>query len=59
MSQTIEAIFDGQVFHPVEPLDIEPNTRVTVHIETPERDEREPYAFLSVLREAKLEGPPD
>lgn len=59
MSQTIEAIFDGSVLRPVEPLDIEPNTRVTVHIETPEREEGESYAFLSALREAKLEGPPD
>lgn len=59
MSHTIEAIFDGQVLRPVEPLDMEPNIRVTVHIETPEQQEGEPYAFLSALREAKLTGPPD
>ena len=59
MSQTIEAIFDGNVLRPVEPLDIEPNTRVTVHIETPEPAEGEPYAFFKFAKSLKLKGPPD
>lgn len=33
MSQTIDAIFDGKVFQPAEPVELEPNTRVRVTIE--------------------------
>ncbi|HEX4950529.1 MAG TPA: antitoxin family protein [Blastocatellia bacterium] len=33
MIQTIEAIFDGEMFIPCEPLDLPPNTRVCLMIE--------------------------
>ncbi len=33
MIQTIEAVFDGKVFIPCEPLDLPPNTKVRITIE--------------------------
>jgi len=37
MTLTLEATFDGKVLRPDKPLNLEPNTRVTVTIETPEK----------------------
>lgn len=34
MTRTLEATFDGSVLRPDEPLDLKPNTRVRVTIET-------------------------
>ena len=34
MVKTIEALFDGTVFHPTEPVALAPNTRVRMTIET-------------------------
>ena len=36
MTRTLEATFDGKVLRPDHPLDLEPNTRVRVTIETNE-----------------------
>lgn len=33
MTQILEAVYDGAVFHPARPLSLEPNTRVTLIIE--------------------------
>ncbi len=38
MAKEIEAIYEDGVFHPVEPVDLEPHQRVTVMI--PDRDTR-------------------
>lgn len=32
MSQTIEAVFDGMVFRPLEPVELAPNSRVQITI---------------------------
>ena len=40
MTTTLEATFDGKVLRPDQPLDLEPNTRVKVTIETPEKPKR-------------------
>ncbi len=58
MSRTIEALFDGTVLWPAEPLTLEPNTRVWIIIETmpsptPTR------SFLRTARSLNLDGPPD
>ncbi|MFH1906897.1 MAG: antitoxin family protein [Chloroflexota bacterium] len=58
MVKTIEALFDGVVFRPVEPITLKPNTRVRITIETP-RLAREKQSFLRVASSLKLEGPPD
>jgi hypothetical protein len=56
MSRTIEAEFDGQVFRPVEPISLPPNTTVRLTIEPiPEK----PDSFLRTARSLNLEGPPD
>jgi hypothetical protein len=37
MTRTLEATFDGKVLRPDKPLNLEPNTRVRVTIETREK----------------------
>jgi predicted DNA-binding antitoxin AbrB/MazE fold protein len=59
MSQTVEAIFDGEVLRPDEPIDLEPNTRVRITIESEERPEKKNKSFLDTALSLKLEGPPD
>ena len=34
MPRTVEAVYDGEVLRPKEPVDLEPNTRVRITIET-------------------------
>lgn len=36
MTQTLEAIFDGLILRPLEPLELAPNTRVTVVLTVPD-----------------------
>ena len=59
MSQTLDATFDGSVFKPDQPIQLEPNTRVRITIETNPTAEQEAQSFLGVARSLKLEGPPD
>jgi hypothetical protein len=69
MTRTLHAKYDGEAFHPEEPLPIAPETRVLITVDTEEDQEPEvasepaqessPYAFLDVLRSLHLEGPPD
>jgi hypothetical protein len=59
MSQTLEAVFDGEVLRPDEPIDLEPNTRVRVTIELAHASEKKGRSFLEIARSLKLEGPPD
>ncbi len=60
MSQTLEAVFDGKVLRPMQPVELQPDTRVRIVIEhaivTPEVA---PQSFLRTARALKLEGPPD
>ena len=59
MGKTIEAMFDGTVLHPAEPLALEPNTRVWIVIKTmPPRTDK-PASFLHVARSLNLDGPAD
>ena len=59
MSQTLDAIFDGSVFRPDEPIELEPNTRVRITIEPTSAEERQPESFLQVARSLNLAGPRD
>lgn len=59
MTRTIEAVFDGKVLRPEEPLDLQPNTRVRITIETSTEAETKPHSFLRTARSLKLEGPSD
>jgi hypothetical protein len=59
MVKTIEAMFDGTVFLPTEPIQIEPNTRVRITVETPAPAAEEPASFLDTARSLNLKGPRD
>lgn len=59
MSQTLEATFDGNVFRPDTPVELEPNTRVRITIEAAEALAHAPESFLEVARSLRLQGPPD
>lgn len=58
MSQTLDAIFDGSVFRPDQPIELEPNTRVRITIE-PATTSEKTSSFLEVAQSLNLEGPPD
>jgi hypothetical protein len=58
MTKSIEAVFDGVTLRPDEPLELPPNTRVRVTIESlPAAGEA--GSFLRTARTLKLSGPPD
>ncbi len=58
MIKVLDAVYDGTVLHPVEPLTLEPNTRVRITIETVPK-EPEQASFLQTARSLQLDGPPD
>jgi predicted DNA-binding antitoxin AbrB/MazE fold protein len=59
MVKTIEAVFDGKVFRPDDPVGLEPNTHVRLTIETIQPASSEARSFLDVARSLNLAGPPD
>jgi predicted DNA-binding antitoxin AbrB/MazE fold protein len=59
MLKTIEAIYDGKVFRPADPLVLEPNIRVRLTIETVPPTAESAGAFLRVARSLNLDGPAD
>ena len=59
MSKTIEAVYDGEVLRPDEPLELHPNTRVRVTIDELAIDTHTPRSFLRTARSLNLQGPPD
>lgn len=56
MVVTIDAVFDGQVFLPVQAVRLPPNTRVQIAVTT---DEQSSVSFLDVAESLALDGPPD
>ena len=59
MSKTIEAVFDGEVLRPNEPLELQPNTRVRLTIDKLPTDIQKPRSFLRTARSLNLQGPSD
>lgn len=59
MSQTLDAVFDGNVFRPDGPIQLEPNTRVRITIEPALASAQESESFLRVARSLNLDGPRD
>lgn len=58
MTKSIEAVFDGVTLRPDEPLELPPNTRVRVTIESlPVAGEK--GSFLRTARKLGLNGPAD
>ena len=56
MVLTIDAIFDGQVFRPIQPITLPTNLRVQIAVTA---EEMPVLSFLDVAESLKLEGPPD
>ena len=59
MIKTLEAVFDGEVLRPVEPVNLKPNTRVHLILEVDEPATKAPKSFLQTARELELDGPAD
>jgi predicted DNA-binding antitoxin AbrB/MazE fold protein len=59
MSKIIQAIFDGYVLKPDEPLDLPPNSRVNIIIQTDSSEKTKPGSFLRFARSVNIEGPSD
>lgn len=59
MSRTIDAVFDGEVFRPSEPVGLKPNTRVKIILESDVDEKQQPKSFLQTARSLNLEGPAD
>ena len=57
MMKTIEATFDGLVFRPIEPVLLEPDTRVKITFKTEPPAKRR--SFLETARSLNLDGPAD
>ena len=58
MTKTFEAVFDGEVLRPVEPVSLEPNTKVRLTLEV-ETAEAKPKSFLQTAKALELDGPAD
>lgn len=59
MIKTLDAIFDGEVIRPDEPVGLEPNTRVRITIKTIEEPKKKVHSFLQTARAINLKGPSD
>jgi hypothetical protein len=59
MSDTILATFDGKVFHPAQPVSLEPNTSVRLTVEAITIPPGASASFLQIALAQRLEGPPD
>lgn len=57
--ETITATFDGKAFLFDKPINLQPNTRVILHIETVEDKPKQKRSFLRTARSLNLDGPPD
>ncbi len=59
MTRTLFLTFDGKVFRPEEPVELEPDTRVWATIETAEHVGDKRGTFLETAKSLNLDGPPD
>jgi predicted DNA-binding antitoxin AbrB/MazE fold protein len=59
MLNSIEALFDGKVFHPDQPVALKANTRVRIIIENLSSEENELTSFLDTAEALNLDGPSD
>ncbi len=60
MEKTIDATYDGDVFRPDEPVDLEPNTEVRLTLVVKKRKKKgRPYAFFEYARSVSIDAPAD
>ncbi len=57
MSKTVEAMYDGEVLRLTHALDLLPNTKVWITVETAEPEPSR--SFLTTARAVRLDGPSD
>lgn len=58
MTATMTALYDGKVLHLDEAIELKPNTRVRITIET-EQPTSPKASFLQTARSLRLQGPAD
>jgi hypothetical protein len=59
ITKTIRATYDGLTFHPMDTLDLKPNTEYLITIEEIKEDTKKgPIEFL-LKHAGEVEGPPD
>lgn len=56
---TVEAIYDGKVLRPKDPLALKPNTRVRITIEAIKPKRGKSKSFLETARLLRIKGPRD
>jgi hypothetical protein len=56
MSETVGALFHGQVFRPDEELNLRPNTRVCTTNDLSHTDQQHSMSFLGTARQLNLDG---
>lgn len=59
MTKSLHATFDGLVLRPDEPVELAPNTRVRITIETIDAPTEKTVSFLQTARSLNLQGPSD
>ena len=59
MTKSLHATFDGLVLRPDEPVELAPNTRVRITIETVDAPVERAASFLQTARSLNLQGPTD
>ena len=60
MEKILDATFDGEVFMPDEPIDLEPNTKVKLKlIVKKSKKSGKPYSALEYMASLNLDDPPD
>ena len=59
MSQIVEATYDGSVLLPDTTLEVAPNTRVRITVESLPPKATGPLSFLDTAQSLNLNGPPD
>jgi len=59
MTTTLTATYDGEVLRLDEPIELEPNTRVNVTIETTRPIVKKNRSFLRTALSLNLQGPSD
>jgi predicted DNA-binding antitoxin AbrB/MazE fold protein len=59
MTKTLEATYDGEVLRPDEPLELAPQTRVQITIETIDESKESSQSFQDLAASLELDGPSD
>ncbi len=59
MVTVLDAVYDGVVFHPSEPVSLQPNTHVRITIEFTPAPALPAKSFLKIARSIQVEGPAD